>query len=152
MTKFKIEGLLAAMVGKQYSYKLKEHRVLRYTVDEGAFKVVTDKADLEIKTEDAKEFFNDCLFIEESMPFVPKEPATIGNGLRVFAEPKKEVVLPKTMLTSNAEKLAEILFNNIQKVQEDPEFIAQAQSIVASTKLFIDLAKVEVELIKAVSR
>lgn len=147
MTKFKIETTLESMKGKLFSYNLKEHRVLRFTVTDEQVSIVTDLKDFHLSHRQAEELIKDFLPIDENKPFVP--PASprpfSGNGVQVARE---MVQLPQTSISTNAAKLSEIILGNIEKVKEDASFIPQANAINDQLKSLIELGKAEVEGLK----
>lgn len=60
-------------------------------------------------------------------------------------------IMTSSVIGSNGKELSDILKDNIRKVQSDPAYIPQAQAIADQVKEIINLAKVEVEMVKAVS-
>jgi hypothetical protein len=54
----------------------------------------------------------------------------------------------QTVIGTNAVKLAEILMENINKVKDDPKYIAQAESVNSQVKSMIELGKSEIEMLK----
>ena len=58
------------------------------------------------------------------------------------------VGVQQTVIGTNAAKLAEILMENIQKVKDDPKYIAQAESVNSQVKSMIELGKSEIEMFK----
>ncbi len=58
------------------------------------------------------------------------------------------VTMPATVISTNSERLAKIMMENIEKVQADPKFIPQAESILGQVKSMIELGKSEIEMLK----
>jgi hypothetical protein len=62
-----------------------------------------------------------------------------------------EYVLPKVTTLNAFPDLTTILMDNIKKVQEDKGYVEQAQQVSLSVKMIVDLAKTEIEAVKAVT-
>lgn len=70
---------------------------------------------------------------------------------QVKTEDKGLMVNPGTITTvigSNASKIAEMIMDNIDKVQKDPKYIPQAEAVNAQLKTLVELGKSEIEMIK----
>jgi ATP-dependent Lon protease len=146
MIRIEIESKLHNMIGKLYTYKLKEHRLLRFTCNDNNFKVVTNKEDLIINNSDAKSFFNDFLFIDEEKPFVPKTALSLTGPTAINQDVVK---FSETSIQKNSAALADIIMENIKLVKEDKNYISQATAINEQLKSLIEIGKTEVEIMKA---
>lgn len=152
MTKNQIENTLRGMVGRQFSYQLKKHRVLSFEAKSSVFKVVTDQEEFLINIEHASDFFRDFIHIESDLIEHIPVSKTVRIPQAFKANDAREIILPKTSLTVNSSKVTETIFEAIEKIKKDPGYIPQAQAINELLKTNIDLAKAEVELIKTVMR
>jgi hypothetical protein len=55
------------------------------------------------------------------------------------------------MIFQSGQEIKNLLLENIKKVNNDPSFIPQAQEINSNIKSIIELAKTEVEYLKALT-
>lgn len=76
------------------------------------------------------------------------EPETTATGMQTL--PNKNGIMASSVIGQNGKALGDILMDNIQRVQDNPAYIPQAQAIADQVKEIINLAKVEVEMLKAV--
>ncbi len=142
MTKMKMESKLHDMIGKLYTYKLKEHRVIRYKCETSFSKIVTDKEDIIINHDEASDFFDQFLMIDEENPVVSSQELMHPGA-------SSQLQLPRSTIQESCGDLSAIIMENIKKVKEDKEFIPQANAINEQLKSLIELGKTEVDLIKA---
>ena len=71
------------------------------------------------------------------------------TNLQVVSTPQS--FMATTVIGQNSKALAEILMASIANVQKDAAYIPQATAIAEQVKEVINLAKVEVDMIKAVN-
>lgn len=147
MKKDQITRELNAMVGKKFRYQNEVHNILRFS-NENVVKIITDKKDITFLPED----FDPKLFI--------LVPAVSEELIISTPEPQVEnkyIATPSTVTSAGANTLisqqgfdiASVIKENIDKVKSDPNYVPQAEAVNNAVKVFIDLAKVEVEMIKA---
>lgn len=145
MKKDQITRELNAMVGKKYRYQNEVHNILRFS-NENVVKIITDKKDITFLPDD----FDPDLFTAI---------ATVSEELIISPKPEREnkyLTTPSAVTTTGTNTLisqqgfdiASMIKENIDKVKSDPDYVPQAEAVNNAIKVFIDLAKVEVEMIK----
>jgi|GEM_PF-3404884 len=68
-----------------------------------------------------------------------------GSGLQAMGQTD----LPyKTIIGQTASQLSEILMNNIQKVQDNPNYVPQAKEVRDNVRELVNLARVEIDMIR----
>jgi len=70
------------------------------------------------------------------------------NALTVQDQNEETGVFFQTVIGKTAKPLTEILMENIQKVQENPEYIAQAKEIRDNVRELVNLARVEADMVR----
>ncbi len=131
----KIKEKLDMMVGKLYMYEKENHRVLGWNFVGETVTITTDIGSISFLFPDADQKLSEFLKVEDSL-------APISNNFEQYRP---------AVLGSVASELKDVLVDNIRKVQADKDFIPQAQAINDQAKSIIDLAKLEVEFIKAIT-
>lgn len=138
MKLFEIEATLTGMVGKNYTYNKRPVTVLRFEIKEKIIRVVCATEDISILVED----FHDTIqrFLPDNTPAIAQDSKPVGS-------PPSAV--PQTIIRTSGGELKELVMDNIKRIQRDKEYIPQAVEINNQVKTLIDLAKTEIELIKA---
>ena len=126
----KTNDKLSRMIGRTYLYKSNQIVVNNYALKGDSYQIATDKNWIDVPVEDIKEFFDECEIVSNK--------AELG-----FAIPKLQIASGDSILN-----LKEVILSNIKTLQTDKEFIGQASAVNDQIKSFIDLAKVEVEMVK----
>ncbi|PRY51512.1 hypothetical protein B0I27_10798 [Arcticibacter pallidicorallinus] len=138
MKLFEIEATLTGMVGKNYTYNRRKVTVLRFEIKEKVIRIVCATEDITILVED----FQDTMksFLPDTTPAISSEntPAVVSPS-----------AVPQTIIRTSGGELKDLVMENIRKIQRDKEYIPQAIEINNQVKTLIDLAKTEIELIKA---
>lgn len=143
---------LEEMKGNTYYYPAtkKEYLIKSSDCKETAkiIRIQTDKEDLTIFKEDFEEIYKSLEFITQV-----KELEEMGQALEVqnqsnmsIAHKPIDSIQKSTLIGSNGGEIANILMDNIRRVQEDPKFIAQAQATSDVAKTYIDLCKTEIDM------
>jgi len=141
MQKDQINRTLNGMIGKSFEYKKEIHHILRFSF-ENVVKICTDKRDLTFIPED----FNPSDFIEMG------ESVDISKSLAPIDHNQVVLMNANSIIAKQGVDFANILKENIAEVRRNKDFVPQAEAINNSIKNLIDLAKTEVELIKATLR
>jgi hypothetical protein len=68
-----------------------------------------------------------------------------GSALQILGEKGMPF---KTIIGSTASQLSEILMANIKKVQTNPEFVPQAKEVRDNVRELVNLARVEIDMIR----
>lgn len=120
--------------------------VVQVLTKDNFIKIVTDKSDHIVLKEDLKSFFS-SVQIKDYIPKFQKK----NKPKKMETHKNKLISLPQanTIITSKGSDLVNVLMANIQAVQQDPNYINQAKSINDSVKNIIEMAKVEIEMIKS---
>ena len=132
MSKLQIESTLNGMKGKVYMHGTINKTILRFNVDDQNVRVITDVDDIIIPIDQFKLQLQDFLPVDDT-----HLPAVANKAVQT------------TVIGSSAMELKNILMDNIRKVQSDKEYIPQAEAVNANVKSIIDLAKAEIDLVKA---
>lgn len=138
MKLFEIEATLTGMVGKNYTYNRRKVTVLRFEIKEKVIRIVCATEDITILVED---------FQDTMSRFLPDNTPIISHDHKPVVAPPSAV--PQTIIRTSGGELKELVMDNIRKIQRDKEYIPQAIEINNQVKTLIDLAKTEIELIKA---
>lgn len=99
-----------------------------------------------VKKVSATELLNDYVDVNAK-----DRPVVIKSETNKMAISNAVHPVDKVNLDSNMSKmagLADILFANIEKVREDPKYIAQAEAVNESAKQLISLSRLQIEMIK----
>lgn len=118
-----------AMIGKSFQVEGKVERVLRRTFSEenGNVSIVTDVQTHSTLLTVAHEYLKKFVLVSESLTVVGPSQTVgiIGNKSKI-------------------DRMYDIMFDNIERLKMDKEFIPQAQAMNEQIKSVIDLAKTEV--------
>lgn len=146
MKKDQITRTLNAMVGKRYRYKAEAHTVLRFS-NENVVKITTDRKDLTFLPEDftPDDFEEIVEVIHHDVSLQQSQEQNKYLQTPVIANAQAS----HSLISQQGFAIADIIKENIEKVKADPSFVPQAEAVNNAVKVFIDLAKVEVEMIKA---
>lgn len=147
---------LESMKGNTYYYpaKKKEYKIKAFDCKESSriVKIYTDQEDLTIFKDDFEEDYKSLEFItpvktEEEMG----QALEVQKSANMAVAHKKNVndgIQQNTLIGSNGNEIANILMDNIRKIQENSSYIPQAQAMSDVAKTYIDLAKTEIEMYK----
>lgn len=129
-----MKSKIEQMIGNSYQVgnQVIEIKDIRTSKDPDMYRVITP--DGEIKAT-ADELINDYIQLKVVKQELP-------------AEEKAIVIRNLDTNLNKMEQLADILFNNITQVKENPEYVPQAKSINESAKQLIELRKTQIEMIK----
>lgn len=122
---------LEKLVGKEFIYQQNNIRIKDYYAEEenGSFKIITDGKPITVKEADIASFLERLLPVEE--------PATQAIST--------EVVQGTNELMNT---LQQTLLDNINKVQNDKEYIKQANVVNSSVNALIGMAKLQLQVAK----
>lgn len=132
----KIEDRLRSMKDKTFIYNAQTIKVLSFKFDGEYCTVATSGPWVTRPNGEMIKLLDE--FLETDEEFLP-------------AVQQQEIELPKVQTLATFPELSRILMDNIKKVQEDKEYVDQAQQVSLSVKMIVDLAKTEIEAVKAVS-
>ncbi len=127
-----MEKVLTGMKGKVYRYKNERHHILRYSISH-VVKIITDRSDITIMMDDFQQVIS--TFHE-----VPESEAVQVMGATGLQH--------QTVINSSGIELKNTLMDSIRELKRNKGYTAQASAINETVKTIIDLAKVEVEMIK----
>lgn len=108
--------------------------------------ITTDFQDFELKSEEkALNWLIDYkLFVDEQPQAAPRE-ITIRKRESTAVEMYQKTLIGSGVMGT----VAETLLNNIERIKEDASFIEQAKAIQQQADSLIDMAKMEVDMIKS---
>lgn len=141
----KLNERLKMMVGKPYLVNAVQQTVLSYQLAEPRLTVVTDKKWHTVDLQNAHRLLE--LFMEVDPTSETEDPST---GLPAAGALSPALPVPTTMQIGT--QLREILLDNIKKVQDNKDYIPQAQEVASQIKTIIDLAKTEVDYLRIVHK
>jgi hypothetical protein len=130
----KLNNLLQNMKGKPYQYGNQLHIIQGFALDDDKFTITTNQSIYSRKLEAAE------TFLKYWQPVTGTElsPVNEDQQLAIFVEKEQ----------SKADKLIEILEDNITKVQNDAGYIAQAQAINNNINSIINIQKMKMDVMK----
>ena len=123
----KLKEKLEKMLGKTFMHNGRYYTVLSWQVKDEKLTVATDNGWLEFELSQADKALAEFL------------PVHANNRQMAI------VVMPKN---GELQNLKNVILDNIQKVQQDKEYIKQADSINKSISTLINMAKLEISYIK----
>jgi len=137
-TTTKLKAKLDDMVDKVFTYANTQHTVTDVSIDEDAetFLIKTDKNRFTRKIESAASF----------LPYW-KQHIDEADDERMPSPVPANLMIPdedNNLISS----LTDILVKNIQKVQENPGYIAQAHAVNNGVKTIVELQKVKLSVLK----
>jgi hypothetical protein len=131
-----------SMKGSWFLYGNQQHYIKNYSMNEDAekFTLTTDKKTFTRPYENVMEF----LGLFEPVP--EREPQlAVSNSKGLF--------LPEVTVNGAVVKeLKDVLMDNIKKVQENKDYIPQAEAIKSNVDSVIQLAKAEIEYLNVLDR
>lgn len=133
----KLEDRLRTMKDKTFLYNAYPVKVLSYKFDGEYCTVVTSGPWITRPNVQMLKLLDEFLETEEETL-----PAVVDH--QVYERPKVEML-------GSFKELTGILMDNIKKVQEDKGYVDQAQQVSQSVKMIVELAKTEIEAVKAVN-
>ena len=138
-----INRLFIDKSSRKFKYQKETYKFIRIETNDILLKIITDKKTITIFQKDFEE--NDIEWLEE----VTNEP-NFPTPNKYTSKPTDVMLMnSNSLITNKGIQIADILMENITRVRSDKDYVPQAEAINSSVKAFIDLAKVEVEMIKA---
>lgn len=119
-----IEDRIISMLNKVWMYNASNHKLLQYRIKGDMVTLVTDKTFIEVPLKELNKKLDEFLPVE--------------------SDEEKALVL----IIKNKESLVNIIQENINKIQNNPEFIPQAKEINSQIKTLIDMVKTEIMIRK----
>ena len=147
--KYEIEYWANAVKGLRASYAGRRFLIGEVEIKPTLIKIHTDGKPMVILNEDW-EHFKKTVEITE-IPITMENQQKKTENLPSHND-FRDARMSKTIMASTGQDLVEILRDNIRKVQEDKNYIPQAQEIQNNARTIIELAKVEVEYYKAFNK
>ena len=141
MNERQVELKLKEMCGNGYIYNNQYYLIKSFKILSKVVRILTDKEDIVVFKEDIE-------ILNTGFNLVPAQVSVVESPANNSYLPERKQ-LTTGIIGKQSERLAEILMSNIEKVQKDPAFIPQAESINSQIKSVIDLAKTEIEMVKA---
>lgn len=130
----KLNSILQNMKGKSYQYGNQLHTIQGFTLDDDKFTITTTLSNYSRKLEAAETFLN----YWQPVTGTELSPVNEDQQLAIFVEKEQ----------SKADRLIEILEDNITKVQNDAGYIAQAQAINNNINSIINIQKMKMDVMK----
>lgn len=130
----KLNSILEGMKGKSFQYGNQIHLVNDFVCDDDKFTITTSISTYSRKLESAESF------LKYWQPVNGAELSPVNEDLQLAIFVEKE--------QSKADRLIEILEDNITKVQNDAGYIAQAQAINNNINSIINIQKMKMDVMK----
>ncbi|WP_157618371.1 hypothetical protein [Spirosoma spitsbergense] len=134
----RLEDRLRTMKDKTFLYNSYPVKVLSYKFDGEYCTVVTSGPWVTRPNVQLLKVLDEFLETDEETL-----PAVVSQNV--------EYERPKVEMLGSFKQLTDILMENIKKVQEDKGYVDQAQQVSQSVKMIVELAKTEIEAVKAVN-
>ena len=164
----KIKGMVSPMVGKLITYRKEEFTLDSFEIKDERLRLqVSNRASAwVINLVDAEGILSGFKMEEKSLE--EGEPQPVPNFYQQQAPAQKQVEtrpaariptateprivnLPAaSVIGSSGPALRDIIMDNIQKVQQDKDYIPQAAAVNEQVKSLIDLARAEADLYRAI--
>lgn len=109
------------------------YKFVSFQIEDDKITIATDRDWLETS------FYDLLVFLDGFQ--VVETPEVIEEKRTAVALSKKPSVLPSEQLIN----IRDILLDNIRKVQDDPKYIPQAQSVTNTVNALVNLAKTEMQ-------
>lgn len=135
----RLEDRLRTMKDKTFLYNSYPVKVLSYKFDGEYCTVATSGPWVTRPNVQMLKLLDEFLETEEETL-----PAVVSNREGEYERPKVEML-------GSFKELTSILMENIKKVQQDKGYVDQAQQVSQSVKMIVELAKTEIEAVKAVN-
>jgi hypothetical protein len=135
-------SVLRGMIGKEYTYRNQQHRIIDVMEAGAGYAIETDKASLVIKMSNAAHFINECSPLE-NLPSQSKEFHNKPTSVQVML--KDESLL---------DELTDGLHAQFRKLQQNPSkgIIDQTQSMVDTSKAITDIFKLKLMAVKLLQK
>lgn len=147
-----ITNKLEPMIGKQFLIGTNPERIVSYKFDQSHVKLITDKRTRSFDEDQLFDFIKtQCLDMEEDFEEMTMQVSNHGKNLPASAAPTQQVYVP-SFNNSHFKDLRNVLMKNIEKVQEDKNYLPQAVAVRDNVQSVIDLTKNEIEFMKTVNR
>lgn len=153
MNKNRILAKLESMVGHQYMIDGHTERIMLYSMTDTTITVETDRRKRSFSEDQFMEWVKSCLPVEDDL-IVIKESMGNKNTLPAFKNETQvsTMVYKPSFGPNNFSELREILMKNIEQVQGNKEYLAQATAVRDNVQSVIELTKNEIEYAKIVNR
>lgn len=130
MKNYELEAKLTALKNKPITLNGKSKgKLLRWEVKDRLVKLICEADDISVLNEDLDDTLS-CISIDTA-----SAPAVVQTS----------------MIFQSGHEIKSLILENIKKVKDDPAFIPQAIEVNSNIKSIIELAKTEVEYLKALT-
>ena len=152
MDKNKIMNKLEPMIGNQFLISGNPERITGYKFEDSSVKLITDKRVRVFDEHQLADFLRkDCMEMEEDFEELDQHVADQRNSLQV-SNSQNQVSYVPSFSNSHFAELRNVLMSNIERVQEDKEYLPQAVVVRDNVQSIIDLTKNEIDFMKTVNR
>jgi hypothetical protein len=149
MENHEIQNMLRPMLGKEWEYKGDVLKFVRSEIGGNTITIYTEGAQTQIRMQRA-DFMQSFDKIKKPSNTVLQTTEDDNDQVEVIANQNYDLPI-QTVITSNAQYLAQTLLNNITKLKNDPKYIPQAVAIKDQVDSLIDLGKAEIQAIMVAS-
>jgi hypothetical protein len=129
---------LKAMTGKVYMYRASQISITKVEQRQDEILIKTLDRDIKIAFNHITDFIAECLPMDADYN-------SASGIVKAEAHPALSVI---TSQASTMQDLGEILKSSIERVQKDPGYIPQAKEIGSNVKTMLQLAKLQLEMVK----
>lgn len=140
------------MVGNQYLITGNPERITGYKFEQSSVKLITDKRVRTFDQTQLEDFLRkDCMEMEEDFEELDQHVADQRSSIQV-ASPQGQFTYVPSFSNSHFAELRQVLMRNIERVQQDKDYLPQAVAVRDNVQSVIDLTKNEIDFMKTVNR
>ena len=123
----KLEEKLCSMLNKTWMYKTRNHKLLSFKIKTDDVIIVTDKEWIEVPLKNINQILAGFLPVDDEVRSEVSLVIFKGNG---------------------KPSLKDLIYENIENIKKDPEYIKTAKALNEQIKTVIEMAKLEIQLSK----
>lgn len=157
MNKNKILAKIDPMVGREFLIETKTETITDYSLQANTITVTTDKRTRTFSEDQFFDWVKKCLPVqgdsEELLDQIKEFEAEKKNLPDPYKKKGNETVVYRPSFTSsNFSDLRKVLMDNIEKVQNNKDYLPQAVAVRDNVQSIIELTKNEIEYAKVLTR
>lgn len=140
------------MVGNRYLISGNAERINGYKFEDSSVKFITDKRVRVFDQAQLEDFLRkDCKVMAEDYEELDQSLAAQSNRVQLSSTQQQVAYVP-SFNNSHFAELRGVLMANIERVQDDKEYLPQAVAVRDNVQSIIDLTKNEIDFMKTVNR
>lgn len=139
------EKAIQNLLNKKVMYGNRIVQITGYRIDEERERIYLE---IDGKRDAMDRLIYDSLYLAKQFKVVEENPGLQQN----MPQNNTAAAAPKLQSDLDAEKLKNILLDNIEKVQKNPEYIKQATAINNQINSFVNITKLQLDYHKAINK